>query len=458
MTLSPSENNSVITETYINDALQADLCALVESALTEAKARGASSAEAAVNTSRGFSVTVRLGDVETVEHNRDKSLGVTVYFGDHSGSASTSDFSPGAVRDTVHAACSIARYTAEDPFGGLADKEQMATRILDLDLHHPWDLTVSKAIKMAQVCEQVARDSDKRIINSEGATLSSHEGIEVYANSHGFLGGQRSSRHSLGCSVVGQDDSGMQRDQWYTVARRAQDLDSAEAVGARAAQRTLRRLNARQLSTRKAPVIFEAPIASSVLGHLSAAIRGSNLYRKASFLVDHQGKQLFAPHIQIHEDPHIHRGLGSSAYDNEGVATHQRNLVTDGILQGYLLDSYSARKLGLQTTGNAGGVHNMIIDPGEDDLSGLLGTMGEGLLITELIGFGVNILTGDYSRGAAGFWVKNGEIQFPVDEITVAGRLQDLFSGVVKVGQDVDFRKNIRTGSLLIDNLTIAGS
>ncbi|HEC12238.1 MAG TPA: metalloprotease PmbA [Acidiferrobacteraceae bacterium] len=458
MTLSTSKNGSAVTETYINDALQADLSTLVESALAQAKSRGASSAEAAAHASRGFSVTVRLGDVETIEHNRDKSLGITVFFGDHSGSASTSDFSPQAVRDTVQAACSIARYTAEDPFGGLADKEQMATRILDLDLHHPWDLTVPQAIEVAQSCEQVARDSDKRIINSEGATLSSHEGIEVYANSHGFLAGQRSSRHSLGCAVVGQDDRGMQRDQWYSVARRAQDLDLAETVGAQAAQRTLRRLDARQLSTRKAPVVFEAPIASSVLGHLGAAIQGSNLYRKASFLVDHQGKQLFAPHVQIHENPHICRGLGSSAYDNEGVTTHPRDLVTDGILQGYLLDSYSARKLGLQSTGNAGGVHNMIIKPGEDNLSGLLAAMGTGLLITELIGFGVNILTGDYSRGAAGFWVENGEIQHPVDEITVAGKLQDMFQGIIKVGQDVDIRKNIRTGSLLIDNLTIAGS
>jgi len=434
------------------------LTQIVEAVLVEAKQQGASHAEVAVNLSQGLAVTVRLGEIETVEHTRDKGLGVTVYFGHRTGSASTTDFSPAAVRDSVRAASAIARYTAEDECAGLADPDRLAENRPDLDLYHPWNPGIDQAMALAHATETAARAVDARITNSEGATLSSHEGIEVYGNSHGFVGATPATRHSLSVSVVAANAGGMQRDYWYTVSRTSSGLESPQAVGTQAARRTLRRLDGRQLSTRRSPILFEAPVAASLLSHFVSAVRGTALYRQASFLLDHIGKTVFAPRMRIHEQPHLRGALGSAAFDSEGVATMPRDLVTDGILQGYVLDSYSARKLRMQTTGNAGGVHNLTLEPGEQDLEGLLKMMDTGLLVTELIGFGVNIVTGDYSRGAVGFWVENGEIQYPVEEITIAGNLKDMFLGLLAVGRDVDLRSNLRTGSILIENMTVAGN
>jgi len=444
---------------YADAALETELRQAVSDALAEAAARGASAAEAVASASRGLSVNVRLGEVETVEHTRDRSLGVTVYFGQRSGSASTSDLRPAALRETVRAACSIARYTAADPCAGLADAGRMATGPLpELDLYHPWDLSVDQAVELAGACEQAARDADTRIINSEGAGVGSFEGIEVYGNSHGFIGAIRSTRHNLSCSVVARDNAGMQRDHWYSVARHAGDLEDTLAVGREAARRTVARLDARKLSTRKASVLYEAPVASGLIGHFVGAVRGASLYRRASFLLDRLGTQVFSPNVTLSEHPHLPRALGSAAFDGEGVATADRDLVREGVLEGYVLDSYSARKLGMQTTANAGGVHNLCITPGELDFPGMLSALGTGLLVTELIGFGVNTVTGDYSRGAAGFWVENGQIQYPVEEITVAGNLADMFRHVSAIGADVDTRRNLRCGSLLLEGVTVAGS
>ena len=436
------------------------LSGVVEYVLAEAKKSGASGAEAAANVDQGLAVSVRLSEVETVEHTRDKGIGVTVYFGNRTGSASTTDFSPEALRETVRAACTIAKYTAEDDCAGLADPERLARDIPDLDLHHPWNPGVDRAIELARTAETTARQFDTRIANSEGASLSTHEGLEVYGNTHGFLGTVATTRHSLSVSVIAQGESGMQRDYWYTVARDARGLESPESVGREAARRSLRRLNSHKLATRECPVLYEAPVASSLLSHFVGAVRGSSLYRHASFLLDHLGKPVFADFVHIQEQPHLKGAAGSAAFDNEGVATRPRDLVRGGILQGYVLDSYSARKLKMTTTGNAGGVHNLSIAPGPDnfDLADLLRHMHTGLLVTELIGFGVNTVTGDYSRGAAGFWVENGEIQYPVEEITVAGNLRDIFRRIRAVGNDVDTRGNIRSGSILIENMTVAGN
>jgi len=436
------------------------ISALVEYVLGEAKKSGASAAEAGANVNQGLSVTVRLSEVETVEHTRDKGMGVTVYFGNRTGSASTTDFSPEALRETVRAACTIAKYTAEDDCAGLADPERLAKVIPDLDLHHPWNPGVDRAIELARTAETTARQYDARITNSEGASLSTHEGLEVYGNTHGVLGAVATTRHSLSASVIAQDDSGMQRDYWYTVARDARGLESPESVGREAARRSVRRLSSRKLSTRECPVLYEAMVASSLLSHFIGAVRGSSLYRHASFLLDHLGKPVFADFVRIHEQPHLKGAAGSAAFDSEGVATQPRDLVRGGILQGYVLDSYSARKLKMATTGNAGGVHNLAIAPGPEDLdlAGLLRRMDTGLFVTELIGFGVNTVTGDYSRGAAGFWVENGEIQYPVEEITVAGNLREIFRRVAGVGNDVDTRGNIRSGSVLIESMTVAGN
>jgi PmbA protein len=436
----------------------ARLIDVVQKTLAEAKQQGASSAEVAVSLSQGLSVTVRLGEVETVEHTRDKALGLTVYFGKRTGSASTTDFSPAAVQDTVRAACTIARHTAEDAAAGLADPDRLAKKIPALDLYHPWHPGMDAMIDSARRCEDVARALDKRIVNSEGASISTHEGIEVYGNSHGFIGSIPSTRQSLSASVVAEDDAGMQRDYWWTTARRGGDLEAPETVGREAALRTVRRLGARKLSTRRCPVLYEAPIASSLLSHFVSAVRGGALYRQASFLLDHLGKPVFSPFVHIHELPHLPGALGSAPFDNEGVATAARDLVRDGVLQGYVLDSYSARKLKMQTTGNAGGVHNLTLEPGPHDLPGLLRQMGTGLLVTELIGFGVNSVTGDYSRGAAGYWVEGGELRYPVEEITIAGNLKDMFRSLAAVGNDVDLRGSVRTGSILIESMTVAGS
>ena len=427
-------------------------------AIDIAKKNGASESEVALGRSAGLDVNVRLGEVETIEHTRDNSLGITVYFGHSKGSASSTDFTVPAVRETVEAACRIARHTAQDEFSGLADAERMAVDPPDLDLHHPWSITADDAITLALETETAARDHDARITNSDGASVSRHDGDYVLGNSHGFLQGYSSSRNSVSCVVIAEDSSGMQRGYWYSAARDPAELEPAAQIGLTAARRTVSRLGARKLDTRTAPVLYEADIARGVIGHLVAAVRGANLYRKASFLVDRLGERVMADHVRIHEQPHLRGALASAAFDGEGVATAPRDLVTGGVLQGYVLDSYSARKLGVATTGNAGGVHNLTVDPGPKSFEALLAEMDTGLLVTELMGMGINIVTGDYSRGAAGFWVEGGEIAYPVEEITIAGNLADMLLGIREVGADVDTRGAVRTGSLLIDRMTIAGS
>ncbi|MFO1379413.1 MAG: metalloprotease PmbA [Chitinivorax sp.] len=437
---------------------KADLADLAQAALAHAKALGASACDVEVTEGFGQSVSVRLGEVETIEYNRDKGVGVTVYFGQQKGHASTSDFSSQALRDAVAAAASIARYTAADDCAGLADPARLAHNPPDLDLYHPWALAVEDAIEQARRCEDAARTVDSRISNSEGASVSTQSSHYIYANSNGFCDGYASSRHSISCSVIAESAAGMQRDYWYSVARRAVDLESAELVGQIAGNRTVRRLDARKIATGQVPVLFDASLASGLIGHFTGAISGGSLYRKSSFLLDSLGQQVFSPLVQIAERPHLPRGLGSSAFDAEGVATADRELVQNGVVNGYLLGSYSARKLGMQSTGNAGGSHNLLLASTGEDFAALLKKMGTGLLLTELLGHGVNPVTGDYSRGAAGFWVENGAIQYPVEEITVAGNLRDMFKGIVAVGNDVLIRGGKQCGSILIDNMTVAGN
>jgi PmbA protein len=435
---------------------------IAQDMLDYAKQRGASAASVEVSEGFGQGVTVRQGVVETIEYNRDKGLGITVYLGQQRGNASTSDFAPQAMRDTVDAALSIARYTAKDDYAGLPDADMLARDCPDMDLYHPWDLPVDAAIALAQQCEQAALDTDARISNSEGATVNLHEAQFVSANSLGFIGGFPSSRHSLSCAVIAGPDDAMERDYWYAVARDAKDLPSARQVGHIAAERTVRRLNARQLETMQVPVLFEAPIASGLLGSFVGAVSGGSLYRKSSFLLDQMDQQIFAPHINISDVPDIFKGLASSPFDDEGVQTQHRVIVENGVLRGYFLGSYSARKLGLRSTGNAGGNHNLILkssggQSGNLDFAGLLKTMSRGLLVTELLGQGVNAVTGDYSRGAAGFWVEHGEIQYPVQEITIAGNLKDMFRNIVAVGNDVLVQGSRQCGSILVEGMTIAG-
>lgn len=435
---------------------------IAQSMLNYAKQRGATDASTEVSVGFGQTVTVRHGEVETIEYNRDKGLGITVYIGQQRGHASTSDFSPQAVRDTVDAALSIARYTAKDDCSGLPDADMLARDFPDLDLYHPWDLPVEAAIEQARQCEQAALDTDKRIGNSEGATINLHESQFVLANSLGFIGGYPSSRHSISCAVIAEQDDSMERDYWYAVARDAKDLMDAQQVGRIAAERTVRRLKAHQLGTMQVPVLFEAPIASSLLGHFVGAVSGSSLYRKSSFLLDQLDKPVFAPHINIEDIPDIRKGLASGPFDDEGVRTQRRVIVDNGVLRGYFLGSYSARKLGMRTTGNSGGNHNLIMkasgsQSGELDFAGLLKQMGRGLLVTELLGQGVNHVTGDYSRGAAGFWVEHGEIQYPVQEITVAGNLKDMFRHIVAVGNDVVVQGSRQCGSILVEGMTVGG-
>jgi len=430
---------------------------LVEDLLSEAKKQGATSAEAGVSSDAGLSVNVRLGEVETIEHTRDQGLGISVWFGHRKGSSSTSDFSGDAVRDAVRAACNIARYTSEDSCNGLADRELMAANPPDLDLYHPWNVEVEEAIALGIECEDAARSVDPRITNSEGASLNTHSGLQIYGNSHGFIGGYPSSRHSISCAVVGQEDDAMQRDYWYSTARSHDTLEPPDLVGKKAGERTLARLGARRIPTQEAPVIFQAEMAIGLMRSFFGAINGSALYRHSSFLMDHLGKQVFPKFVRIHEQPLLPGGLASAAFDSEGVATRTKDFITGGILQSYVLDSYSARKLNMQTTANAGGVRNLHIEPGDMDLEALLRTMDKGLLVTEMMGSGLNMVTGDYSRGAAGFWVEDGEIQYPVEEITIAGNLRQMFAGLKAVGKDLDRRSSIRTGSWLLEPMTIAG-
>ncbi len=437
---------------------QADLEIIIEHALEEARTRGATQAEAAVSQDTGLSVGVRLGEVETLEHQRDRSMGVTVYFGKRKGSAGTADFSPEAVRATVAKACSIARFTAEDACAGLADASLMATAPPDLDLFHPWSLTADRAIELAKACEAAALAFDPRINNSEGASVASHRGLHVYGNTHGFVGGYPTTSHTLSCVVLAGTGEDMQRDYWYSSSRDWRELQEAEVIGRESARRTIARLEPRKLATRRAPVLFVPELARGLIGHFVAAIRGSSQYRQSSFLLDSVGQQIFPPDFSIAERPHLLKGTGSAPFDDEGVATHDRELVSAGVLTGYILSSYSARKLGLQTTGNAGGSHNLLVAPNhEGGAAAMLARLGTGLMVTELMGQGVNTVTGDYSRGAAGFWVENGAIQFPVAEITIAGNLRDMFKGIAAVGDDVDVRGGTRVGSILLQELTIAG-
>jgi PmbA protein len=426
--------------------------------LAYARKQGATACATEVSEGLGQTVTVRQGEVETIEYNRDKGVSVSVYQGQRRGNASTSDFSPQALRDTVDAALNIARHTAEDDCAGLPDAEQLATEFPELDLYHPWALTVEQAMGLAAECEQAAFDADRRIVNSEGATVNVHEGRFVQANSLGFIGGYPSSRHSMSCSVIAGRGDGMERDYWYSVARDAHEILKPEEIGRIAAERTVRRLKARKLSTLQCPILFEAPVAAGLLGHFVGAASGGSLYRKASFLLDRLDTPVFASHIDILDVPDIPRGLASSPFDEEGVRVRTRRVVEGGILRGYFLGSYSARKLGMQTTGNAGGNHNLLLRSSETrGFDALLKQMGRGLLVTELLGHGVNNVTGDYSRGAAGFWVEHGEIQYPVHEITIAGNLKDMLRDITAVGDDVLVQGSRQCGSILVGKMTVAG-
>ncbi len=421
-------------------------------------ARGAADAEVEVSAAVGQSVTVRRAEVETVEYNRDKGMGITVYFGRRRGNASTSDLSPEAVERTVEAACAIARHTAEDEATGLPDAGRLFRGSPpDLDLFHPWGLTVEESIEIARRTEAAALAVDKRISNTEGATVSAHDADFVLANTRGFIGGFPTSKSSISCSVVAEDAGGMQRDYWYTTHRDPSRLDGAESVGRTAGSRTVSRLGGRRLPTTEAPVLFEANIAASLLGNFVSAASGSSLYRRSSFLLDRVGTRVFAPGVDIHEDPHLPGEMASAYFDAEGVATAPRLIVEDGILRGWFLSTYSARKLGLATTGNAGGNHNLVVKSGTLDLDGLVRQMGRGFLVTELMGQGVNPVTGDYSRGASGFWVEGGEIQFPVEEVTIAGNLLEVFAGIAAIGSDAVTRGSKRCGSILVARMTIAG-
>ena len=412
-------------------------------ALEEARRQGASECEADASLGRGLSVSVRLREVDTIEYQRDRGLAVTVYFGKRKGSASTADLSTSAVRETVDKACAIARYTAEDPYAGLVEPEALAREIPDLDLDHPWDVTPERAIELARECEAAGLAVDPRLANSEGAAVNSQRQTGVYGNSLGFLAGYSATSHSVSCTLIAEAGEDMQRDYWFTVARDAADLEAVASVGRTAGERALARLGARRLTTRKVPVAFS----------------GTSQYRKSSFLLNSAGEQIFPAFLEMLERPHIPRGLASSPFDQEGAATRDRELVRDGVLGGYVLGSYSARRLGLKTTGNAGGAHNLLVrsQEGALDPKAFLGRLGTGLLVTELMGHGVNGVTGDYSRGASGFWVEQGAIAYPVHEITIAGNLKPMYRHIVALGDDVDVRGGIRTGSLLLDEMTVAG-
>ena len=436
----------------------ANLKSIIETLLDEARQQGASAAEAGISTDQGLSVTARLGEVETIEYHRDQGVGITVFFGHRKGNASTTDFSPTALKETVRAACTIASHATDDPYSGLPDPADLETDPEDLKLCHPWSVSAERAIDIAIECEQAALDYGPAITNSEGATVDTHQGLRVIGNSLGFIHGYPSTHHTLSCSVVAQHGDSMQRDYWYSVARDADRLESARSVGVKASMRAVRRLDAHSLTPRQSPVLYSAEVASGLIGHFLGAVSGHNLYRKTTFLCDSLGSSVFPPFIHLYEQPHLPGALASAPYDAEGVITRQHDLVRDGVVESYILSSYSARKLAMQTTGNAGGTHNLTVEPGDLDEAGLLKKMGTGLLVTELMGQGANLLTGDYSRGATGFWVENGEIRYPVEEITIAGNLRDLFANIVAVGSDVDQRSNIRTGSILIEAMTIAGN
>lgn len=428
----------------------------VATALDLAKAT-TDGAEVAVTKTTGISVSTRFGEVENVEFNSDGALGITVYHQNRKGSASSTDLSPEAIARTVQAAIDIARFTSPDPYAGVADRDLLAFEAPDLDLFHPSDLDPDRAIELAARAEQAALKTDSRITNTEGGSFNSHIGMKVFGNSHGMLQGYASSRHSISSSVIAEANGDMERDYAYTIGRAMEDLKSPEWVGEECARRTLSRLSPRKLSTMKAPVIFAAEVATGLFGHLVGAISGGSVYRKSTFLLDAMGTQILPEWLTIQEQPHLLKGLASSPFDSEGVRTTQRDIIKDGVLQTWLLTNYSARKLGLQSTGHAGGIHNWRIAGQGDDFAQLLKRMGTGLVVTELMGQGVSGITGDYSRGAAGFWVENGEIQYPVSEITIAGNLKDMWRNIVTVGSDIETRSNIQCGSVLLPEMKIAG-
>lgn len=435
----------------------ASLQPLLELALERAKQSGATQAEASLSVTRGYNVSVRKGEVESLEFQHDRDLGITVYHGQRKGNASTGDLSPAGIEAAVRAASAIATATGEDPCSGLADATLMAREFPNLDLHHPWALTPDQAVDLARECEATALAVDARITQSEGAGVGTHEGVSLYANSHGFVGQRRGTQHSLSCAVVASQGEEMQRDYWYSNARRPDDLLSAATIGHKAGERSVARLGARKLSTRQAPVLFPYELARGLWGHFIGAISGGALYRKASFLLDQMDRPVFSSQVRLEQKPFLPRGAASANYDSEGVATRERVLVEDGVLRGWLLGSYSARQLKLATTGNAGGVFNLVVKPGTRDFNALIKDMQQGLIVTELMGSGVNGVNGDYSRGAAGYWVENGEIAYPVQELTIAGNLRDMFRSIVAIGNDVLVRGSKQVGSILVERMTVAG-
>jgi len=430
----------------------------VEAILAEAARQGASACEVAVSAGQGLSTTVRQGEVETVEFNRDQGFGITLYLGQSKGSASTSATGEAAIRETVAAALAIARHASEDDCAGLADAALMARDLPELDLYHPWSITPEQAVEQALTCEASAFAADQRISNADGTSLNTHQGCRVYGNSHGFIGGYASTRHSLSCVMIAEGEGQMQRDYWYDVNRQGELLADAADIGHRAAVRAVSRLGARPVPTCEVPVLFAAELAGGLFSHLLAAISGGNLYRHSSFLEGALGQRLFPEWLSLDERPHLPRALGSATFDGDGLATYAKSFVEKGELVSYVLGTYSGRKLGLPSTANSGGVHNLFVTHGDEDQQALIRRMGRGLLVTELMGQGLNLVTGDYSRGAAGFWVENGEIRFPVQEVTIAGNLRDMFRQIVAVGRDLERRGNVCTGSVLIERMTVAGS
>lgn len=428
-----------------------------EDCLKKIKQLGMDQADVSLNQEFGFSVTAREKEVETVEHHQAKGLVVTVYKDQRAGSASSSDLSSQSIHDTINKACTIARYSGQDPFSGLAESALLAYHYPDLELWHPWHLTPSEAIQMAIECEQIALEQDSRITHSEGVTISSYDAFHLYANSHGFSGHYPTSHHQLSCQLVAEEKGQMQREGEYSSARKPNMLEDLGLIAKQAAQKTINRLGAKKIKTQHCPVLFHAPVAKGLVITFIRAISGRSLYTKSSFLLDSLNKTLFPDFIHIYQQPHLLGGMGSAPFDNEGVKTHDIDFVRDGKLLSYVLGSYSARKLGMQTTGNAGGVYNLAISSGDLKLDKLFSQMQTGLFVTELMGQGINLMTGDYSRGAAGYWIENGEIQYPVEEITIAGNLKEMFNTILAVGNDVDIRGNIHTGSILIDKMMIAG-
>lgn len=436
---------------------ESELKSLVVDILHEARQQGTDQAEVSVSADDGLGVSVRKGELENLEFNQDQGFGITVYLGQRKGSASTTDSSPDAIRDTVAAAKRIATYTQEDECSGLADAELAPTTLADLDLFHPWEVQPEALTELAQSCEAAAMAVDSRLTNTEGAQVNTQQAVRVYGNSHGFIGSYCSTRYGMSCVVIGEDENGMQRDYWYTSSRDHNELEAAEEVGSKAGERTIARLSPRKAPTGRFPVIYSAQVASSLISHLTGAISGGAQYRKSSFLLDSIGMDVVPEWLSLVERPHLKKAMGSANFDGDGVATSEKAFVQDGRIASYILSVYSARKLGLTPTGNAGGVYNLDVEAPQTAYADMVAAVDRGLLVTELMGQGVNGVTGDYSRGAAGFWIENGEVQYPVAEVTIAGNLKDMYRAIVAVGDDIDYRGNIRAPSIQIEQMMIAG-